>query len=56
MRNNVLMVIIAIFVILSFSMVGVALAYRNYLIAGLLFLLGFIIMGFGLRLKRKRQS
>ncbi|WP_158633969.1 DUF5325 family protein [Radiobacillus deserti] len=47
------MLIIAILVIISFSLVGVAIGYRNYWLAGACFILGFVIMGLGLQKKRK---
>lgn len=45
--------LLAILVIASFSLVGVAIAYRSFWLAGLFFLLGFVLMGFGISLKRK---
>ncbi|WP_407268141.1 DUF5325 family protein [Radiobacillus sp. PE A8.2] len=45
--------LLAILVILSFSGVGIAIAYRNTFLAIAALLLGFIIMGFGIALKRK---
>ncbi|GAA0494639.1 hypothetical protein GCM10008986_21570 [Salinibacillus aidingensis] len=46
--------ILALFVILSYVAVGIAIGFQQYLLAAGLFLLGFVIMGFGLRMKRKQ--
>ncbi|UFU00893.1 YlaF family protein [Radiobacillus kanasensis] len=47
------MLAIAILVIIAFSLVGITIVYRNYWLAGTFFILGFAIMGFGLRKKGK---
>nr|WP_158512367.1 DUF5325 family protein [Halobacillus halophilus] len=48
--------VLAFFVILSFISVGFAIGQENFWLAGFFFLLGFIIMSFGLRLKRKLNA
>lgn len=50
------MLFLAFLVIFSFVLVGVAIGYRNYWFAALFFILGFMLMGSGLTLKRKRQN
>ncbi|MRH41898.1 hypothetical protein GH741_04320 [Aquibacillus halophilus] len=44
---------LAVLVICSFSFVGVAIAYRNIWLTILGFIVGFLIMGYGISLKRK---
>lgn len=54
MRNfNFPMFLLACLVVLMFALVGVAVAFKNFLLIGLFFLLGFIFMGYGISLKRK---
>ncbi len=50
------MLLLAVLVIFSFVLVGVAIGYRNYLLAFLFSLAGFFIMGAGLARKRKLQK
>lgn len=45
---------LATLVILMFCLVGVAMAYNNFLLMFLFFLLGNVIMGFGIYLKRRK--
>ncbi|MBA2174315.1 DUF5325 family protein [Halobacillus locisalis] len=53
MKNRPLtMTLLAILVILSFTSVGFALGQEVFWLAGFLFLLGFAIMGYGLKLKK----
>ncbi|WP_176142512.1 DUF5325 family protein [Halobacillus hunanensis] len=47
---------LAFLVILSFVLVGFAIGQQVFWLAGLLFLAGFAIMGFGLSKKRKQQN
>ncbi|SDJ75151.1 DUF5325 family protein [Sediminibacillus albus] len=47
---------LAILVISCFVLVGVAIGFRNYWFTALFFVLGFILMGVGLTLKRKNRS
>jgi len=47
---------LAILVILMFCLVGVAIAYNNFLWMILFFLFGNIIMGFGIYLKRRKSD
>ncbi|MBM7572236.1 DUF5325 family protein [Aquibacillus albus] len=46
--------ILAFLVIASFSSVGISIAYRNGWLAFLFIVIGFLIMGVGLSLKRKQ--
>jgi hypothetical protein len=48
--------LLALLVIASFSSVGVAIAYRSTWLAILCFIVGFLIMGFGISLKRKENT
>lgn len=50
------MFFLAFLVILSFVLTGAAIGSHNFLVALLLFLSGFVIMGAGLARKRKRQK
>jgi hypothetical protein len=56
MNTKTIMMLLAFLVIVAFSSVGIAIGLRNYWLAGFLFILGFIIMGFGLRLKRRTEN
>lgn len=54
MKNfNIQMFLLACLVVLMFSLVGVAVAFKNFLLIGLFLLLGFALMGYGISLKRK---
>jgi len=54
MKNiNIPMLLLALLVVSLFSSVGVALAYRNILAIIILFLLGFVVMAYGISLKKK---
>ncbi|WP_226034586.1 DUF5325 family protein [Aquibacillus saliphilus] len=48
--------LLAILVISSFSFVGIAIAYRNVWLSILAFVVGFLIMGYGITLKRKNMA
>ncbi|QTM99291.1 hypothetical protein ERJ70_08225 [Sediminibacillus dalangtanensis] len=50
------MLLLAVLVIASFVAAGVAIGFRNYLWMVLFILAGFLLMGFGLARKRRRQS
>lgn len=54
-KINIPMLLLAMLVISMFLAVGVAIAFRNIWFVLLFLLLGFIIMGYGLSLKRKRK-
>jgi len=57
MKNiNVPTLLLAILVVSMFCLVGIAMFYENFLFMILFTLLGFLIMGYGLVLKRKRKS
>ncbi|MCT2538105.1 YlaF family protein [Aquibacillus koreensis] len=45
--------LLATLVIACFAAVGVAIAYRSFWLAFASFVLGFIVMGYGLAMKRK---
>lgn len=53
---NLRMLFLAIVIISMFGLAGVALAYRNFLLVVLFFILGNVLMGYGLYLKRKSDS
>lgn len=54
---NVPALILAITVVTMFSLVGIMMAYQNFLWMAIFFILGIIIMGFGIYLKvRKKPS
>lgn len=56
MKNiNLPMLLLALLVILVFSAVGIAIAFRNIWAIFLLLLLGFAIMGFGISLKKRKE-
>ncbi|KHE70998.1 DUF5325 family protein [Halobacillus sp. BBL2006] len=50
------MAFLAVLVILSFVCVGFAIGQESFWLAGFLFLLGFMIMGYGLKLKRQQDT
>jgi len=52
-KINIPMLLLALLVVSLFTGVGVALAYRNIVAIIILFLLGFIVMGYGITLKKK---
>ncbi|MEI3611028.1 DUF5325 family protein [Pseudogracilibacillus sp. SO30301A] len=52
-KINFPMLLLAMLVVLMFCLVGVAMAYQNYLLIILFVLLGFGFMGFGIYKKRK---
>ncbi|MGI8314025.1 DUF5325 family protein [Halobacillus mangrovi] len=57
LKNSQLnMVILAFLVILSFISVGFAIGQEIFWLAGFLFVLGFMIMGYGLKLKRQQNT
>lgn len=57
MKNSQLnMAILAFLVILSFISVGFAIGQEIFWLAGFLFVLGFMIMGYGLKLKRQQDT
>lgn len=47
---------LAITVVAMFSLVGVMMTYQNFLWMGIFFILGIIIMGFGIYLKVKNKT
>ncbi|WP_159462015.1 DUF5325 family protein [Salirhabdus sp. Marseille-P4669] len=53
MNPKMIMMIMTILVVLSFCSVGITIGLRNYWLSGILFILGFILMGLGLRIKKK---
>ncbi|HLS20179.1 MAG TPA: DUF5325 family protein [Bacillota bacterium] len=53
---NFRMLFLAIVIISMFGLAGVALAYRNVLLVVLFFILGNVLMGYGLYLKRRSDS
>ncbi|MBP1968236.1 hypothetical protein J2Z83_000328 [Virgibacillus natechei] len=56
MKNiNFPMLLLALLVISLFASVGVAIAFRSVLFIILFMLLGFLVMGYGITLKRKRK-
>lgn len=56
MKFNLRSLLLAFLVILSFSAVGVAIAFRNPWAILALVLLGCAVMGYGLALKRKTSE
>ncbi|MDC3412786.1 YlaF family protein [Aquibacillus sp. 3ASR75-11] len=50
------MLLLAFLVILSYMLVGVAIGYRNYILAIFFVVLGFVLMGFGLARKRRNNN
>ncbi|WP_163970787.1 DUF5325 family protein [Oceanobacillus halotolerans] len=54
-KINFPMLLLAALVITMFLAVGVAIAFRNIWLILLFIILGFLIMGYGLSLKRKRK-
>ncbi|MBH0228999.1 YlaF family protein [Halobacillus yeomjeoni] len=50
------MSVLAFLVILSFILVGFAIGQEFFWLAGFFFLLGFALMGYGLKLKRQTQA
>ncbi|WP_217585720.1 DUF5325 family protein [Lentibacillus saliphilus] len=55
-KINLPMLLLAILVITMFTLVGVAIAYRNMWLIALFVILGFSLMAFGLSLKRNKQT
>lgn len=53
---NFRMLFLAILIISMFALSGIVLAYRNILLAIIFFILGNVLMGYGLYLKRKSDS
>lgn len=57
MKNfNFPMFILACVVVLMFSLVGVAVAFKNFLLIGLFLILGFVFMGYGIALKKRKSD
>lgn len=52
-KINIPMLLLACLVVLMFSLVGVAVAFKSFILIGLFLLLGFAFMGYGISLKRK---
>lgn len=50
------MLLLAILVIAMFSLAGIAIHYANLWLLGLFVFLGFVLMAFGIRIKRMRES
>lgn len=50
------MLLLAILVIAMFSLAGIAIHYANFWLLGLFVFLGFVLMAFGIRIKRMRES
>lgn len=55
-KVDIPMLLLAALVTMMFILVGVAIAFRSVLFITLFFLLGFLIMSFGIRLKKKKLS
>ncbi|HLR74673.1 MAG TPA: DUF5325 family protein [Virgibacillus sp.] len=55
-KINVPMLLLAILIISMFAAVGVAISFRNALLVILFLFLGFVLMGYGISLKRKSDS
>lgn len=53
---NYRMLFLAVMIIFMFSFAGIALAYRFFWLVLLFFILGNLLMGYGLYLKRKSDS
>lgn len=51
-RINFPMLLLAILVVTMFSLVGIAIHYANFWLIGLFLLLGFALMGFGLKIRK----
>lgn len=57
MKNvNIRKLLLALLVVFFFMLVGVAIGDRNYWLASLYFLLGFLVMGYGMSMKRKERK
>lgn len=57
MKNiNIPMLLLAFLVILMFSAVGIAIAFRKMWAIVILSMLGFSMMGYGISLKRKHEK
>lgn len=57
MKNfNFLMFLLACLVVVMFSLVGVAVAFKSYLLISLFLLLGFAFMGYGISLKKRKSD
>ncbi|MBO1003557.1 DUF5325 family protein [Pseudogracilibacillus auburnensis] len=57
MKNiNYPMLFLAILVVSMFCLVGVAIFYQNVFLVILFLLLGFALMGYGIKLKRKSDN
>ncbi|WP_171046418.1 DUF5325 family protein [Lentibacillus cibarius] len=54
-KLNIPMLLLATLVISMFVLVGISIAFRSIWLILLFLLLGFLFMGFGLFLKRKRK-
>ncbi|HZW68832.1 MAG TPA: DUF5325 family protein [Pseudogracilibacillus sp.] len=55
-KINFPMLMLAILIVAMFSLVGVAVNYANFWLMGLFLLLGFLLMGFGIKIKKNRQA
>ncbi|ARI77617.1 DUF5325 family protein [Halobacillus mangrovi] len=55
-NTQLIMAILAFLVILSFVSVGFAIGQEIFWLAGFLFVIGFMIMGYGLKLKRQQDT
>jgi hypothetical protein len=55
-KINIPMFLLASFVILTFAAVGFAIAMRSVWLTIILLILGFSAMGYGISLKKKRES
>jgi len=55
-KINFPMLMLAILIVAMFSLVGVAINYANFWLMGLFLLLGFLFMGFGIKIKKNRQA
>jgi len=53
-KINIPMFLLALLIILMFAAVGVAIAFRNIWFILLFLILGFVLMGYGISLKRKK--
>lgn len=53
---NFPMFLLALLVVFMFSLVGVAVAYKNFLLIGLFLILGFAFMGYGISLKKRKSD
>lgn len=57
MKNiNIPSLLLAILVVSMFCLVGIAISYHNYWLSLIFLILGFLFMGYGLAVKRRKSD